>query len=165
VETSDSRSAIDRLREATSSRMLQAALSSASARLEGDAIHLSVAVAQLAFLESEREALGGNAQKAFGRRLRVVLKAGEPDEVDDDAPPQPRPARPSIDPPKAPAKTASPSAPAASAKAPDKAALKARAKADPVVERTLDLFGGILLDVKPLDTPPETAEEGGDEER
>ncbi len=165
VETNDSRSAIDRLREATSSRMLQAALSSASARVEGDAIHLSVAVAQLAFLESEREALGGNAQKAFGRRLRVVLKAGEPDEVDDDAPPQPRPARPSIDPPKTPAKTAPAAPSAASTKAPDKAALKARAKADPVVERTLDLFGGILLDVKPLDTPPETAEDGGDEER
>jgi hypothetical protein len=35
--------------------------------------------------------------------------------------------------------------------------------ADPAVERTLDLFGGTLLDVKPLDTPPETPEDGAGE--
>jgi hypothetical protein len=160
----DSRSAIDRLREAITSRMLQAALSSASASVEGDAIHLSVSEAQLAFLESERDTLAGTAQKAFGRRLRVVLKAGQPDEVDDTAAARPRPTRPSVEAPASAAKPA-PAPPTASAKtAPNKAALKARAAADPVVERTLDLFGGILLDVKPLDTPADVADEGAGEE-
>ncbi|MBX7184971.1 MAG: DNA polymerase III subunit gamma/tau [Vicinamibacteria bacterium] len=160
----DSRSAIDRLREAITSRMLQAALSSASATVEDDAIHLSVAETQLAFLESERDTLAGTTQKAFGRKLRVVLKAGQPDEVDDSAAVRSRPARPALEAAPAPAKTP-PAAPPASGKAaPNKAALKARAAADPVVERTLDLFGGILLDVKPLDTPAEAADDGAGEE-
>ena len=160
----DSRSAIDRLREATAGRMLQAALSSASASVEGDAIHLSVSEAQLAFLESERDTLAGTAQKAFGRKLRVVLKAGQPDEVDETAAARPRPTRPSVEPPPA-ATGPAPAAPTASAKAaPNKAALKARAAADPVVERTLDLFGGILLDVKPLDAPADLADDGAGEE-
>ncbi len=165
-KVNDSRSAIDRLREATSGRMLQAALSSASATLEGDAIHLSVAEAQVAFLESERDALAGNAQKAFGRKLRVVLKAGQPEEVDEDAPSRPRPARPPIEPTPAEAKTATAAAtPDSSAKAPNKAALKSRAMADPAVERTLDLFGGILLDVKPLDAPPDPADDDAGDDR
>ncbi len=152
----DPRSAIDRLREATSGRMLQAALSSASASVQDDAIHLSIDEAQMAFLESERETLAGNAQKAFGRKLRVVLKAFGNDEVDDTKPARPRPARPPVEAaPAPPPPTASAAPPAASAKGPNKAALKSRAMADPAVERTLDLFGGILLDVKPLDTPPE----------
>lgn len=156
-------SAIDRLREATSSRMLLAALSSAGATVEGDAIHLSVSQTQVAFLESERETLAGNALKAFGRRLRVVLKAGEPDEVDDTARVKPRAPRPPMAPTPAPSKTA-PSAAPPSAKSANRAGLKSRAMADPVVERTLDLFGGTLLDVKPLDLPPETSEDGADEE-
>ncbi len=152
----DPRSAIDRLREATSGRMLQAALSSASASVQDDAIHLSIDEAQMAFLESERETLAGNAQKAFGRKLRVVLKAFGNDEVDDTKPARPRPARPAVEAaPAPPPPTASAAPSAASAKGPNKAALKSRAMADPAVERTLDLFGGILLDVKPLDTPPE----------
>lgn len=158
----DPRSAIDRLREATSGRMLQAALSSASASVQDDAIHLSIDEAQMAFLESERETLAGNAQKAFGRKLRVVLKAFGNDEVDDTKPARPRPARPAVEAaPAPPPPTASAATPAASAKGPNKAALKSRAMADPAVERTLDLFGGILLDVKPLDTPPEITD--GDE--
>ena len=165
-KVNDPRSAIDRLREATSGRMLQAALSSASASVEGDAIHLSVAEAQFAFLESERDTLAGNAQKAFGRRLRVVLKAGQPDEVDDDAPSRPRPARPPIEPAPAPLKAATAEAtPASPAKAPNKAALKSRAMADPAVERTLDLFGGILLDVKPLDPPSGPADDDAGDDR
>jgi len=157
----ESLSAIDRLREATTGRMLQSALSSASATVEGDAIHLSVGEGQIAFLESERETLRENVQKAFGRKLRVVLKAGQPDEVDDSAPSKSRSARPPVETPAAPTKAAAP-APSSSAKSPNKAALKSRAMADPVVERTLDLFGGILLDVKPLDTPPETPEGDGE---
>ena len=116
----------------------------------------AVGEAQLAFLESERETLAGNAQKAFGRKLRVVLKAGGDEEVDDTPPTKPRPVRPPIETTPAPAKTAA--ATASSAKAAGKAALKSRAMVDPVVERTLDLFGGTLLDVKPLDTPPETTD-------
>ena len=154
----DSRSEIDRLREATTGRMLLAALGSASASVQDDAILLAVGEAQLAFLESERETLAGNAQKAFGRKLRVVLKAGGDEEVDDTPPTKPRPARPPIETTPAPAKTASSAATASSAKPASKAALKSRAMADPVVERTLDLFGGTLLDVKPLDTPPETTD-------
>jgi DNA polymerase-3 subunit gamma/tau len=162
----DPRSAIDRLREATTGRMLLAALSSAGASVQDDAIHLSVGEAQLAFLESERETLAGNAQKAFGRKLRVVLKAFGNDEIDDTKPAPPRPTRPPVEAAPAPPRpAASAAAPAASAKGPGKAALKSRAMADPVVERTLDLFGGILLDVKPLDTPPETPEDGEGESR
>jgi DNA polymerase-3 subunit gamma/tau len=152
----ESRSAIDRLREATSGRMLQVALGSAGASVEGDALHVFVSEAQMAFLESERETLAGNAHKAFGRRLRVVLKAGGNDEVDDSGPVKARPPRPDA------AEEASPK-PArtspAPARAADKAAARKRAMADPVVGRTLDLFGGTLLDVKPLDAVPETAEE------
>ena len=91
----------------------------------------------------------------------MVLKSGQPDEVDDAAPSKPRPARPPVE--TAPASTKAAAAPApsasASAKTPNKAALKSRAMADPAVERTLDLFGGILLDVKPLDPPAETPED------
>jgi len=152
----ESGSAIDRLRAATTSRMLQAALGSASAAVAGDVLELSVAPAQVPFLESERETLAGNAQKAFGRRLRVVVKAGG-DEVDETPKAKPRPSRPAIEEPAA--AKAAPSVPP-STKGPGKAALKSRALADPVVGQTLDLFGGILLDVKPLDTVPESPEEG-----
>ena len=114
--------------------------------------------AQLGFLESEREALAGNAQKAFGRKLRVVLGAGEPDEADETTKTKPRPTRPT--PPVNAAPETKPAPPAAaSAKPPGKSALKSRAMADPVVGRTLDLFGGTLLDVKPLAVEPETKDE------
>ena len=161
----DSRSAIDRLREATTGRMLLSALTAASATVQDDAIHLAVGEAQLAFLESERDTLAANALKAFGRKLRVVLKAGGDEEVDDTRPAKPGPARPPVDPVPAPSKPVAPAATPASAKGPNKAALKSRAMADPVVERTLDLFGGILLDVKPLDRTPETPDDGADDER
>jgi hypothetical protein len=88
----------------------------------------------------------------------VIVKAAQSDEVDDSARSRTRPARPPVEP----APEAVKPAAAATGKSPSKAALKARAMADPVVERTMDLFGGILLDVKPLDTPPETPEENGE---
>lgn len=166
VETvNDSRSAIDRLREATTGRMLLSALTAASATVQDDAIQLAVGEAQLAFLESERDTLAANAHKAFGRKLRVVLKAGGDEEVDDTGPAKPRPPRPPVDPVPTPSRPAAPAATPASARGPNKAALKSRAMADPVVERTLDLFGGILLDVKPLDTPPETPDDGAGDDR
>jgi len=153
-------SAIDRLREATSGRMLQAALGDASAAVEGDSLVLGVASSKVSYLESERDTLATNAQKAFGQKLRIVLKAGGQDEVDDSAPQKPRPARPTPAPPETKAK----SEPRANtAKSPDKAALKAKAAADPLVNRTLDLFGGTLLDVKPL--APLEAEATEDEDR
>ncbi len=54
-------------------------------------------------------------------------------------------------------------APSSSAKAPSKSALKSKAMADPVVGRTLDLFGGTLLDVKPLAGAIETLDDGEEE--
>ena len=154
--------AIDRLRAATTGRMLLAALGSASASVVDDALHLDVSAAHLAFLESERDTLAGNALKAFGRKLRVVLKAGGAEEVDDSPPAKARPSRPAMEP--ANTKPAPASAtPASAAKGPNKAALRARAMADPVVERTLDLFGGTLLEVKPLDAAPDSSEDGAGE--
>ena len=135
--------------------MLLAALGSASASVVDDALHLDVSAAHLAFLESERDTLAGNALKAFGRKLRVVLKAGGAEEVDDSPPAKARPSRPAMEP----ANTK----PASAAKGPNTAALRARAMADPVVERTLDLFGGTLLEVKPLDAAPDSSEDGAGE--
>jgi len=154
-------SAIDRLREATSGRMLQAALSDASATVEGDSLVLGVAPSKVAYLESERDTLAANALKAFGQKLRIILKPGGQDEVDETAASMPRPVRPTP----APAETkAKPEARAAAAKSPDKAALKAKAAADPAVNRTLDLFGGTLLDVRPL-APLEAEGATEDEDR
>jgi DNA polymerase III subunit gamma/tau len=153
----ESSSAIDRLRAATTSRMLLAALGSAVATVAGDTVELAVEAAQVSFLESERETLAGHAHKAFGRKLRVIVKASVlVDEVDDGAKAKPRPARPANA--EAPASKPAPAA-SASAKAGNKA-LKSKALADPAVGHTMDLFGGILLDVKPLDPPPEAPEEG-----
>ena len=45
--------------------------------------------------------------------------------------------------------SAAPPAPAATKPA-NKSALKSKAMADPVVGQTMDLFGGTLLDVRPL---------------
>ncbi len=129
-------SIMERLRAATTGRMLLSALGSASATLDGDSLHLSVAQTQINFLESERAALAGSALKAFGRKLRVVLKAGAKDESAD-----------------APSEKPSP------AKTPNKSALKSRAMADPVIGRTLDLFGGTLLDVQPLAIEAEATDE------
>lgn len=154
-------SAIDRLREATSGRMLQAALSDASATVEGDSLVLGVAPSKVSYLESERDTLAANALKAFGQKLRIVLKPGGQDEVDETAASTPRPARPAPTPPETKAK---PETRAAAAKSPDKAALKAKAAADPAVNRTLDLFGGTLLDVRPL-APLEAEGATEDEDR
>ena len=157
----DSRlSAIDRLREATTGRMLLSALSGASASVEGDSLVIGVAPSQVSFLESERDALSANALKAFGKKLRVVLKPGGQDEVDDKGPEKPRPARPA---PPAEESKPKPEPRATAPKSADKAALKAKAAADPVVGRTLDLFGGTLLDVKPL--APLEVEATEDEDR
>lgn len=154
-------SAIDRLREATSGRMLQAALGDASATVEGDSLVLGVAPSKVSYLESERDTLAANALKAFGQKLRIILKPGGQDEVDESAASTPRPARPTP----APLETkAKPEARAAVAKSPDKAALKAKAAADPAVNRTLDLFGGTLLDVRPL-APLEAEGATEDEDR
>jgi hypothetical protein len=152
-------SAIDRLRGATTGRMLLSNLLAASATLEDDALVIGVAQAQIAFLESERDALATNAHKAFGRKLRIVFKPGGQDEVDDSIPERPRPARPAP----VEAKPTAPVTPTAGAKTPNKAALKSRAMADPMVERTLDLFGGTLLDVKPLDPPLPAPDEASGE--
>lgn len=141
---------IDRLRGATSGRLLQAALSTATATVDGDFLHLSVAEGQLSYLESERETLAASAHTAFGRKLRVVIKSNG--SVDPVLPEKPRPSR-----------TVSPKPEPAEARTPDKRALKSKAMADPVVGRTLDLFGGILLDVKPLDRPHEAPDEATEE--
>lgn len=154
-------SAIDRLREATSGRMLQAALNDASATVEGDSLVLGVMPSKVSYLESERDTLAANALKAFGQKLRIVLKPGGQDEVDATAPQVPRPARPTPAPPEAKAK---PEPRPSAAKSPDKAALKTKAAADPVVNRTLDLFGGTLLDVRPL-APLEAEGVAEDEDR
>ena len=137
-------SVMDRLRAATTGRPLLVALNSVTAIIDGDSLCLVVARAQISFLEMERETLAGNARKAFGRKLRVVLKAAGEDEAE---------AKPA------------PPAPAASssAKAPNKSGLKSRAMADPVMGRTLDLFGGTLLDVKPLAIEAEATDEGAGE--
>lgn len=155
-------STIDRLREATTGRMLLAAISSAAAEIDGDTLTLDVPTAQLPFLESERDTLAANALKAFGRKLKVVVKAGG-DEPEESAPTKPRASRPApvaSEPSRPTAATAPPAAPAL--KGPAKAALKSKAMADPGVARTLDLFGGTLLDVKPLDTPEPTSEDGAE---
>lgn len=150
---------MDRLREATSSRMLQAALSHASASIEGDSLVLGVAPSQVSYLESERDTLAATALKAFGQKLRIVFKPGGQDEVDESAPVSSRPARPAP----APLETrAKPETRTPATRSPDKAALKAKAAADPVVGRTLDLFGGTLLDVRPL--APLEAEGAAEEE-
>jgi len=160
-------SAIDQIRSATTGRMLQAALAGASATVEGDTLVIGVAPAQVSYLESERDTLAKNVLNAFGRKLRVVLKPGGQDEVDESAPQKPRPTRPA---PKAPEsltttepRSGAPTKLADKAKPVDKAAMKARAMADPVVGRTLDLFGGSLLDVKPLE--PLEAEGSEDDDR
>jgi len=151
--------AIDRLRNATGGRMLLSALGSASATIDKEVLHLNVAPAQKSFLESEREALAANAEKAFGRKLKVVIAAGA-DEVDDTTPAKPRTPRPPVA--VAGETTEAPlnPAPSSSAKAPSKSALKSKAMADPVVGRTLDLFGGTLLDVRPLAGAIETVDDG-----
>jgi len=142
---------IERLRRATSGRMLLSALSSANASLEGDFVYLSVASGQVSFLESERETLTANTVAAFGRRLRVVVKASEGEEREPAETPRPRRVQAVVSEPRA--------EEGAVPKGAAKSALKAKAMADPAVGKTLDLFGGILLDVKPLDRPPEGAEE------
>lgn len=142
--------------------MLLAAISSAAAEIDGDTLTLDVPTAQLPFLESERDTLAANALKAFGRKLKVVVKAGG-DEPEESAPTKPRASRPApvaSEPSRPTAATAPPAAPAL--KGPAKAALKSKAMADPGVARTLDLFGGTLLDVKPLDTPEPTSEDGAE---
>jgi DNA polymerase-3 subunit gamma/tau len=143
--TIDRRSEIDRLREATSGRMLLAGLSAASAEVQGDSLVIGAATSQISFLESERVSLEANALKAFGRKLKVVFKAGAQNEVDETAPVRPRPTRSATIEPQAPVAAPSPKTPG-----PSKSALKARALEDPAVGRTMDLFGGTLLDVKPL---------------
>ncbi|MEO8362162.1 MAG: DNA polymerase III subunit gamma/tau [Vicinamibacteria bacterium] len=154
----ESGSVIDRLRNATTGRMLLAALNASSGAIEGDILHLSVSAAQLAYLELEKETLAANALKAFGKKLRVVLKGGGDDEIDDSVPEKPRPPRPAVTavptPPEPKAAPASTSA----AKTPNKSALKAKAMADPAVGHTLDLFGGTLLDVKPLQSDVESTD-------
>jgi DNA polymerase-3 subunit gamma/tau len=151
----DSGPAIDRLRRATSGRMILAALSSATASVDGDLLHVAVAQGQVSFLESERDTLAGNAQTAFGRKLRVVIKAHGERTGDPDSAKKPPPSLAAAS-----RAETKPVAEGPSARTPTKSALKARALADPAVERTLDLFGGTLLDVKPLDRPPEATEEG-----
>jgi DNA polymerase-3 subunit gamma/tau len=151
----ESGSAIERLRRATSGRMIQAALSSASATVDGDFIHLAVAQGQVSFLESERDTLAANAQTAFGRKLRVVVRADG--EADARLVPAVKPRAPRTPPPDG---DATGTDEGSSAKTSAKRTLKNRALADPVVERTLDLFGATLLDVKPVDRGPETTDEG-----
>ena len=141
--------------------MLQAALSDASATVEGDSLVLGVAPSKVSYLESERDALAANALKAFGRKLRIVLKPGGQDEVDETAPSMPRSARPTPAPTETKAK---PESRTTAARSPDTAALKAKAAADPAVNRTLDLFGGTLLDVRPL-APLEAEGATEDEDR
>jgi hypothetical protein len=154
----ESISAIDRLREATSGRMLLSALASANATLDKEALHLNVARAQASFLESERDALAANAHKAFGRKLKVVIAASG-DEVDDEATARPRPPLVAIPPDDETGAAATDSARPSSAKGPSRSALKSRAMADPLVGRTLDLFGGTLVDVKPLASAVEAPNE------
>ena len=157
-------SPIDRLREATASRMLQAALGASSATLEGDSLVIGVAPAHLSYLESERDTLAANALKAFGQKLRIVLKPGGQDEVDDTGPAKTRPTRPAPAPGETrPAPAAAPAAATAKPSGAAKSALKSKAMADPVVERTLDLFGGTLLDVKPLASAVDSADDGSSE--
>jgi hypothetical protein len=137
--------------------MLLGALSEAGATVEGDTLVIGVAQAQIEFLESERNTLAESAQRAFGCKLRIVLKPGGQDEIDASSPERPRTARPApVEPKPAPAV-------AASAKAPNKSALKSRALADPVVGQTMDMFGGTLLDVRPLASAPESTDEGSNE--
>lgn len=146
---------IDRLRAAISGRGLLVALASADASIEGDTLSVVVAPSQLSFVELERETLAGGALKAFGRKLRVVVRAdGSPTAE------SPRPKGLSVDAP-APPKTAPPAPAAKEPKASNKAAVKAKSKAaaDVVVNRTLDMFGGTMLDVKPLDGIDEASEE------
>ena len=159
--TESALSPMDRLREATSGRMLQAALGNASAAVDGDSLVLGVAPSQVSYLESERDTLAANALKAFGRKLRIVFKPGGQDEVDENASRTPRPARPAPTPPETRPK---PETRSPAAKSPDKAALKAKVAADPLVGRTLDLFGGTLLDVRPL-APLEADAATDDEDR
>jgi DNA polymerase-3 subunit gamma/tau len=153
---------IDRLRNATAGRMLLSALGSASATIDEEVLHLNVARAQKSFLESEREALTANAEKAFGRKLKVVIAAGA-DEVDDTAPAKPRTPRPAVAVAGENREAALNPVPSSSTKAPNKSALKSKAMADPVVGRTLDMFGGTLVDVKPLARTIESLNEGEDE--
>lgn len=155
----ESGSVIDRLRNATSGRMLLVALNASSGAIEGDILHLSVSAAQLSYLESEKDALAANALKAFGKKLRVVLKGGGDDEIDDSVPEKPRPPRPAVTAAPTPAEPKAPATPASGAKAPNKNALKAKALADPAVGHTMDLFGGTLLDVKPLQSNVETTDD------
>jgi DNA polymerase-3 subunit gamma/tau len=140
----DRRSEIDRLREATSGRMLLANLGAASAEMEGDTLVIGAAASQISFLESERASLEASALKAFGRRLKVAFKAGAQNEVDETTPVRPRPARIAT------VEQAPVAAPSPKTPGPSKSALKARALEDPAVGRTMDLFGGTLLDVRPL---------------
>jgi hypothetical protein len=74
-------------------------------------------------LEAKRPWIEHLAQQASGRKIRVVAKEGEPV-----APQAADPAR--------------------SAKAAD---LKARAKAEPVVQTVLDVFGGEIEDVEEIE--------------
>ena len=148
------RSTIDRLREATGGRMLLGALSEASATIEDDTIVIGVGQAQFAFLESERDTIASNVHKAFGTRLRVVLKPGGQNEIDESVKEKPRPARPAPTEPRPAPPTAAPAA-----KAPNKGALKSKALADRVVGQTLDMFGGTLVDVRPLESPVDLPED------
>ena len=155
----ESGSAIERLRAATSGRGLLAALADAEVLIEGDVLKLTVDAAQVSFVEIERETLAGYALKAFGRKLKIVVTAEASPEATGTAPVAASPKAPKKEPP--PRATSDDDA-----KPPSKTALKAKSKAaaDPVVNRTLDMFGGSLLDVRPLDNDAEPPEGDSPEE-
>ena len=127
--------------------------------IEGDVLKLTVDATQVSFVEIERETLAGYALKAFGRKLKIVVTAEAGPEATGTAPVAASPKAPKKEPP--PRATSD-----ATAKPPSKTALKARSKAavDPVVNRTLDMFGGSLLDVRPLESDAEPSEGDSPEE-
>ena len=152
-------STIDRLRAAIVGPGLLAALASSDASIDGDTLSVMVAPSQLSFVELERETLAGWALKAFGRKLRVLVRADQSAAAE-----PPRPKAAAAEPASRP-KAAPPAASPVAAKTPNRAAAeaKSKAKADALVNRTLDMFGGSLLDVKPLDVvEEESAEEPAD---
>ena len=151
---------VERLRAVTTGRMLLDALSRAEATIEADTLHLVIPPGKsFSFAESERDTLAANAHKAFGRKLRVVLKAGAAVENSEASPAKPPATKAVVATPSTKSDPEAAKA-AAAAKTASKNALKSRALADPVVGRTLDLFGGTLLDVKPLAPAAEAADEG-----
>jgi DNA polymerase III subunit gamma/tau len=154
---SDDQPAIERLRGALTSRMTLAALDAASATIEGDVLRVSVLAANLSFVESERDNFGNLTPKLFGRKLKVVFAAMSDNEFEDPAPARPRP-RPAPESAPDPKPTSAPASSATPAKGGNKTALRAKASADPVVQQTMDLFGGTMLDVKSLE-PEEPADD------